>query len=266
MNYSKLQTLQHICKVSGLSRKGRKADLFQRILSAPVYPTNNVLSIDIGIKNFAYCLASRTEDAKVNIHEWAHEDLTSPTNGLGIQWIEDYHPQYLARLALQIYTTLTSRFHPSIILLEHQRYRSGAKTIPEWTLRVNVIEYMLHCLHINSQVHASPESNPSPSSLLSLAPQSVYSYVSALSDFVKLNSNTKTKLTRVRLLNDMLKLGKVSVVNDDALKTFELPVKFSSKKDDMTDAAMMAITWIEWQHKLRQYQDELRSYVELNSQ
>ncbi|EPX70809.1 cruciform cutting endonuclease Cce1 [Schizosaccharomyces octosporus yFS286] len=265
MDYSKLQTLQHICKVSGLSRKGRKADLLQRILSTPVYPTNNVISIDLGIKNFAYCLASRTEGAKVNIHEWAREDLTSPTNGLGIKWIEDYQPQYLARLAFQIYTTLTSRFRPSIILLEHQRYRSGIKTIPEWTLRVNAIEAMLHCLHVNSQSQDPSESNPSPLSLLSLAPRTVYSYVSALPEFVNLNSNTKTKATRVKLLNEMLNLGKVSVLNDDALKNFELPVKYSSKKDDMTDAAMMAITWIEWQHKLRQHQHELRSYLELKS-
>ncbi|EPY51973.1 cruciform cutting endonuclease Cce1 [Schizosaccharomyces cryophilus OY26] len=266
MNYSKLQTLQHICKVSGLSRKGRKADMLQRIMYAPSYPTDNVLSIDLGIKNFAYCLAGRTEDAKVNIYEWAHEDLTSPTNGLGIQWTENYHPQYLARLASQIYTTITSRFHPNVILLEQQRYRSGVKTIPEWTLRVNTIESMLHSLHYNSQVQVPPESESSSSILLSLAPKSVYSYVSTLPEFVNLNKATKTKSARVKFLTSMLKNGKVFVSNDDARKTFETPVKYSSKKDDMTDAAMMAITWIEWQHKLRQYKHEIRSYVERTSQ
>ncbi len=89
-------TLKALCASCGLSKTGTKALLVHRLRHAaqhfrPVPPSARILSIDLGIKNFAFSLLTPAKPSKTNpppstspltspvhLHAWHRLDLTLP--------------------------------------------------------------------------------------------------------------------------------------------------------------------------------------------
>ncbi|OCK81797.1 ribonuclease H-like protein, partial [Lepidopterella palustris CBS 459.81] len=132
-----------------------------------------ILSIDMGIKNLAFCVADVTLDLgpnqstggiEANFHTiaWRRIDVAHEIAEATAQSITEFsegslkpfnntmeaddpfHPRALARTAYILLARVLLPYEPDIILIERQRYRSGGgAAIQEWTVRVNMLEGML---------------------------------------------------------------------------------------------------------------------------
>ncbi|KXX82293.1 Cruciform cutting endonuclease 1, mitochondrial [Madurella mycetomatis] len=186
---SSLAELQALCCSCGLPKSGTKAVLSQRLRLAakqfqPVLPTARILSIDLGLKNFAFSLLTpaspspspsslitrppQSADAPlampVHLHAWHRLDLTSPTlftSTAKTTELDDpspppspnpaseeaFSPTALAALTLHLVKNHLLPLEPTHVLIERQRYRTGGgAAVFEWTLRVNTLEAMLHAV------------------------------------------------------------------------------------------------------------------------
>ncbi|KAF1353937.1 mitochondrial resolvase Ydc2 [Delphinella strobiligena] len=179
--------LKRLAFLTGVKSTGTKAELravLQNALekSRLPYPSARVLSVDMGVKNLAFCLLNvhRKQQtpgatpggnpgpesvAPVHLLDWKRLDLSSPTMrrtldeanhrlpGAGdipekdLEAIPEqaniYTPSQLSKVAYNLASELI-KYQPDIILIERQRFRSGgAPAIQEWTVRVNMLESML---------------------------------------------------------------------------------------------------------------------------
>ncbi|KAJ1338065.1 cruciform cutting endonuclease 1 [Microdochium nivale] len=157
--------LRLLLKACGLATTGNKADLVQRLdnaRSAWRHETSmpRVLSIDMGLRNFAFALISPVKVATsksprapagitdprqrgpklVHLHAWERRELV-PAHALPA----DFTPEKMSALALDLLQNHLLPLRPTHIILERQRARTlGGKGVLEWTLRVNMLEAMLH--------------------------------------------------------------------------------------------------------------------------
>jgi cruciform cutting endonuclease 1 len=128
-----------------------------------------VMSIDMGIKNLAFCDAEisylavdsaslpRRLDATMEILRWRKIDLIesgSPVNDesqddeeAAENAEEGENPYSLTNLSQTAYRLITDEVlsvRPDVILIEKQRWRSGGgSAVQQWTVRVNTLEAML---------------------------------------------------------------------------------------------------------------------------
>lgn len=173
----KLVELRRIANSIGSNSGGTKAVLSARILSdisrdvLALSPqghgrktntaSHRVLSIDMGIRNLAYCkmLLPAIGDAQTGlpipvIHEWARVAIAKPhnleathENGTNVAPKETFEPAIYAQHAYNLILKLLSSDVPTHILIERQRYRSmGGAAVQEWTVRVNMFEAMLYAV------------------------------------------------------------------------------------------------------------------------
>jgi cruciform cutting endonuclease 1 len=163
------KALQTLLTRIGSASSGIKATLherFQRDIQIPRLPTRSsnldsnaskkslrIMSIDMGIKNLAFCesIVSYPKKGSLNtnmkIMRWEKINLVPATNPPSKDTEEDEGPYSLSVLSKTAYrlikdTILTAK--PDIILIEKQRWRSGGgSAIQQWTVRVNTFEGML---------------------------------------------------------------------------------------------------------------------------
>ncbi|KAL1612284.1 hypothetical protein SLS60_000508 [Paraconiothyrium brasiliense] len=171
-----VRAMQVVLQSIGEATTGTKDVLQTRLLTKALYnkfphsllrdgvvKTPRILSIDMGIKNLAYCVAdverpTPTRDStNMNIRSWRRLNLSEAfrDNSLGgnqeslareaaLDGREDedlYTPQNLSRMAYWFLSKALSDWSPDIILIERQRWRSsGSPTIQQWTVRVNTLE------------------------------------------------------------------------------------------------------------------------------
>ena len=132
------------------------------------YEHYHVLSIDMGIRNLAYCrmLVPRrtTPSSKMipTVKEWLRIAVSTQPSPSISQASSDaeplatakeaFDPLTYSRLARSLIGTLltptSSSFGPvTHVLIERQRYRSmSSSSVQEWTLRVNMFEAMLYAV------------------------------------------------------------------------------------------------------------------------
>ena len=150
--------------------------------SQAVSRNERILSIDMGIKNLAFCLlepyprmsksdlssksAKKSEapadQKRFKIHAWQRLNILIPPSStsdpgtlpdLDRSTVSDtdpdkipantFTPSQLAPLAVRLAQTFLSH-NPSTIIIERQRFRSSrGSAVQEWTLRVNTLEAML---------------------------------------------------------------------------------------------------------------------------
>lgn len=171
------KALQALLSRIGSATSGTKSALLERFqrnlprVYSPARPAENaprkirVVSIDMGIKNLAFCDAevqlprqgSGARDAcaaTMHVLRWKKLDLAAPANttededtdaGAGTE--EDDGPFSPARLSKTAYALITEHVlsaAPDVVLIEKQRWRSGGgSAVQQWTLRVNTLEAML---------------------------------------------------------------------------------------------------------------------------
>ncbi|KAJ8059745.1 hypothetical protein OCU04_011389 [Sclerotinia nivalis] len=170
----KATALKQIAFKCGISTSGTKPVLTQRIqdeLPKITFPGSGpssanskplrILSIDMGIRNFSYCLLeiplpskSPKNKRKTNhsipiLQSWQKLSLlpqsppiTNPaTKG---KTRNEFTPAILSAAAYKLLRHTLLPLSPTHILIERQRFRSmGSKHILEWTIRVNMLESML---------------------------------------------------------------------------------------------------------------------------
>ena len=188
--------LKQCAFLMGLASSGSKTELASSIQdqlnrSTPQLEGRRVVSVDMGIRNLAFCLLEvghsnkslqGTPSTPTNVHVkvWRKIDLLQQC----LSHTEDRHvvtedpdtkvqpksdaaiasdaftPCNLAKIAYSVTDHLLS-YKPDIILIERQRFRSGgASAIQEWTVRVNMLESMLWaCLHTLTQKEATNQRN-----------------------------------------------------------------------------------------------------------
>lgn len=185
----KANQLKQLLGFIGCPRTGSKSDLVSRLRHHQQLPRiryrdgrARILSIDMGIRNLAFCvseLQQRERDgsrfaARMNVIDWKRLDLSkTPTVLPGIEDAgshvqqeysetndpllspvapapsymvpgEAFTPDHLAPMAYKLLKEKLLIYEPHIILIERQRYRSGGgSAVLEWTLRVNMLEGML---------------------------------------------------------------------------------------------------------------------------
>ena len=119
----------------------------------------DILSIDMGIKNLAYCRLNLPKKeanlSKPTITDWARVDITSfndHTNAdvqssATAEAKASFEPDVYAAHAYTLLSRIFSSGSPTHVLVERQRFRSGGgSAVQEWTLRVNMFEAMLYAV------------------------------------------------------------------------------------------------------------------------
>lgn len=177
-----MRAMQDVLQRIGEATTGTKDVVQNRLLNKVVYnkmpvfsntlsgdnrtKTSRILSIDMGIKNLAYCVAD-VETAtpiggitNMDFRSWRRLDLSEAyreyslgddQKGLAreaaLEGREDedlYTPQSLSRMAYWFLRTMISDWNPDVVLIERQRWRSsGSPTIQQWTVRVNTLEAIM---------------------------------------------------------------------------------------------------------------------------
>jgi cruciform cutting endonuclease 1 len=170
----KLAHLKSLAFQCGISSSGTKTILTNRLINeiSPILPSKSsgkspptrILSIDMGIRNLAYCLLdlpvdynspSKSGSQLPSIAEWRRIAVSSaPLPELSADGLtvvpaakELFDPPTLSTIAYKLLRHQLLTYNPTHILIERQRFRSmGSPHILEWTVRVNMFESMLYAI------------------------------------------------------------------------------------------------------------------------
>ncbi|KAL5428501.1 hypothetical protein PMIN07_007494 [Paraphaeosphaeria minitans] len=174
------EVLQRIGEASTGTKEVVQNRLLTRVVSRKIPQTNRprdgeerktsrILSIDMGIKNLAYCVAdvekptSTLDTTNMNFLTWSRLDLGEAFREHDMSFLGDgvktlakkaelegrgdedlYTPENLSRMGHWFLCKVLDDWNPDIILIERQRWRSaGSPTIQQWTVRVNTLEAAL---------------------------------------------------------------------------------------------------------------------------
>ena len=176
-----LKTLAFRC---GIQVSGTKAALIQRIQNEAQIEASReaaaskrkrtprqamrIVSIDMGIRNLAYCVLSVPEGhGKPTIEAWKRLAISSAPVAPSLSKAElkvagartkeavqavkevekeSFEPKVMSKSAYQFSRKLLE-YQPTHVLIERQRFRSmGSSHILEWTVRVNMLESMLYAV------------------------------------------------------------------------------------------------------------------------
>ena len=148
----------------------------KRTLNLDKSQRTRILSIDMGIRNLAYCCLVLPHTGRQNttgvekpmVQNWtrlaisedptksgqSRDDLLPEANGplaeLGSKASspkEAFDPATYSQHAYDLVTTLVEGLKPTHVLIERQRFRSmGGSAVLEWTLRVNMFEAMIYAV------------------------------------------------------------------------------------------------------------------------
>ncbi|KAF2467004.1 ribonuclease H-like protein [Lindgomyces ingoldianus] len=194
-----VKALQFLLTQIGSATTGRKDVLLSRLeqnLKSSRFPSafkaresTRILSIDMGIKNLAFCVAdvkakipgSKAAEAQnvfgmdMSIIEWRRLDVAeevarsqyravSETGagfaGENVEAADPYTPAALSHTAYKLLKNTLLPYNPDLLLIERQRWRSGGgSAVQQWTVRVNTLEGMLWAI-----LTALREETPSQSS------------------------------------------------------------------------------------------------------
>ncbi|GAM82927.1 hypothetical protein ANO11243_009130 [Dothideomycetidae sp. 11243] len=164
--------LKHLCTNLGISAGPKKSTTAAALVAAlGQYARHTeqprIKSVDMGVKNLAYCMLRprerATDGAQFRVYDWRRinvltgesttaqaevDDEKITTDGDGAEEAPAltnlYSPANLAPVAARLAGRLASDMDPSHIVIERQRFRSmGGSSVQEWTLRVNSLEAML---------------------------------------------------------------------------------------------------------------------------
>jgi cruciform cutting endonuclease 1 len=167
LNTLKNPVLQNLALHCGTPVGGTKDGLVQGIqdgLNGISPRPFKLISIDMGIRNLAYCCISAQGTGSLQISAWQRLDLAGKTHvdlasseataaGIESEWTgppqnneaKSFDPLPTSSRAYDLITKITTQHKPTNLIIERQRFRSGgAAAVTEWTLRVGTFEYALH--------------------------------------------------------------------------------------------------------------------------
>jgi len=237
--------LREISSRCGVSISGTKSLLCDRIVSSletvpPILP-KSLLSIDMGVRNFAMCLLVPTTKG-ISVKKWQRIEIVEKDAPSTI-----FEPLQLSGLAYQICKKLVS-MRPEYVLIERQRHRSGgASAILEWTLRVNTFEAMIHAI-----LHTLVQESKWSGSIESVHPKRVSDYW--IRNRAEKLTSRELKVQKIGIVSEMVNKRSSKIHFEGcAQETVQVFVgRPKGKVDDIADSFLQGITWIRWQQaKLR---------------
>ncbi|KAL8685022.1 MAG: hypothetical protein Q9218_008015 [Villophora microphyllina] len=307
----KAKQLEAIARATGINSSGTKAALISNLeeelpptrnddnSSAPPFKKGsskrkhndyNILSIDPGIRNFAYChlslptswlqsTQSQTPNTKVSnksltptLKSWSRHDISASNSPSALdpkQKIGSFDPQTYARYSYDLLTRTLLPLRPTHILIERQRYRSlGGSAVQEWTLRVNMFEAMLY-----STLFTLKQQDVWEGEVVPINPSKIGKFWlrGDGDDGGALRSEKKTKARKMEVVRDMVgngwgvQLPEGSGDSDDkeenteaktrkkktGLLTKSGDLRKGGKFDDLADCLLQGLAWCRWQENRR---------------
>lgn len=259
------------------------------------FATHRILSIDVGIRNLAFCsiiTPSIIENFDLIYHKpfiidgWNKLSIgLEKTNNKIIE--ETYKPTDYSFLAYQLTKSLLKNFKPQTVLIERQRYRTQAKNIvQEWIIKVNMFENMLHAIF--RCFKEEKIWNNSEVDILSIDPAKVASFWHEKNNILlnkfpinydlSINSNKKSynvpktstlksKKRKIEIVDSWLKTDSIL----DFKNTQITPRDFISRKkennrlkiDDLADSLLQGISWILWERNKWILKEKLQHNISL---
>ncbi|MCJ1481619.1 hypothetical protein MMC06_001778 [Schaereria dolodes] len=303
----KASQLKAIAVATGVNSGGTKSILNTRLLTElqqenhrlAVYKPHHedgqhgIISIDMGIRNLAYCRIALLENKSQNldlalpvVEAWdriaVSRKVVSGNSKLGVPEIkETFDPlTYSCHAHNFISSLLKSGPHPNHILIERQRFRSmGGSAVQEWTLRVNMFEAMLYAV-----LKTMKEQGVWKGQVWPVAPNKVAKFWLSNEDGNgKSKSESKSKgnkgqkielvktwlenKTSIDLQGGAKKMGAAYLANARGGKRTPGPRTLRleedvdhftedsiGKLDDLADCLLQGVAWIEWEtNKKRLY-------------
>lgn len=262
MNKLKLANIQRLSLNCGLAKSGTKKELISGISRGVdecklAAKPKRLLSVDMGVRNLALCqlnLESNSHPSSTAplVERWSILELDRDGGGLPFE-----QPNF-AKLAVQ----LVKQFELDecdTIVIEKQRLRSnGLRNVPEWVARVNLMEAMVHAIlqnYLDLSMHHYDVFSVNPSRVMNYWVRG--SPLDSKQESKKLNPNARyrhTKNSKVELVNGWLESTTTHNVPfklaDNFVQSFEDPRY--KKKDDMADALLQGLAWIQWQENIEQ--------------
>ncbi|KAL9099624.1 MAG: hypothetical protein Q9163_004899 [Psora crenata] len=246
----------------------------------------NVISIDMGIRNLAYCrfhipkVVTRTiQPVKPSILEWNRVNVSLPTafstaNGSDKPQPPDKAeesfdpPTYAAHAYTLLQSLLRSSPHtakPTHILIERQRYRSmSGSGVQEWTLRVNMFEAMLYAVLETLRREGKWEGN-----VVGINPGRVQRFwlgegglasESPPKRITKVKRSVRNKMLKIQLVGKWLEAMDMFDLDGEAKTMGERYVKKTEERegqgklgklDDLADCLLQGMAWLRWEENRR---------------
>lgn len=237
-----------------------------------------ILSIDMGVKNLAFCVAdasmqsragqsgksesdseARQVEAKMHTIAWRRVDVMheiAEANARHQLQIGDhsvapepnlegsFHPRVLARAAHALLTRVLLPYKPDIILIERQRYRSGGgAAIQEWTVRVNMLESMLWA--VLEAIKGHTWNLPSPSNTEDAGQPQVFDVSPARVGTFWIDSlDEEHDARRSAASIQAFKLGPKGEVSENACESIATARKMSAAKVRKKDKIQLVRSWL----------------------
>ena len=196
-----------------------------------------ILSIDMGIRNLAYCCLvlphirrwSAPDIGKPVLQHWNRVAITEEaTKSKRVKSLvsnkaiskeqrsdkvttshpkEAFDPATYSQYAYDLVTTLLRELEPTHILIERQRFRSmGGSAVQEWTLRVNMFEAMVYAI-----LKTFAESGVWQGTVYPIAPSKVSNFwitnKQGTSNEGQISKSAKTKTAKIDLVTEWLEDG-----------------------------------------------------------
>ena len=296
----RLKELKHLSAQLGLNVTGNKAALRAQILSlslpAPQQQQQQqdsrgkrILSIDMGIRNMAYCVLDLPADAPQRpiVRHWTRQAVplysapprpepSGKTTAATVAAPTAMGLPQLAAAAHALAHGLMAAHAPDHVLIERQRWRSASsKGVLEWTIRVNTLEAMLHAVLYTLRLQGH---GPDGWTCESVDPGRVWSAVASAGGGHGGEGRVTSgmvKTLKKRVVRQWLREGNVIDLADgppgssggsvlDAQELMLLSDGQSGAKrngqrltaadrkvDDLADCLMQAVVWLRWQQNRR---------------
>ncbi|KAH3663458.1 hypothetical protein WICMUC_005984 [Wickerhamomyces mucosus] len=243
----------------------------------------NILSIDLGLKNFAYTRIQLDKNLPFNkpiiIKEWNKLDINAITN---ISDYKQFDPKIYSKVCYDLVENVLFNKEydrPDIILIERQRARTlGSIEISEWVLKINMFESMLYGVLYSKLMNETPLLI---NNLISTNPQKMGGYFKPDIDRKLLKDSKTLRIILVeKWLKDMLN-EKIVVQPKFLFDPIQFPQLINNKKiinrgkwinelilgsnriqynskdnkkkfdnmkgDDLCDSLLHSLAWIDWE-------------------
>ncbi|KAI5845420.1 mitochondrial resolvase Ydc2 [Tricharina praecox] len=259
----RLPSLRRLSCLVGLNMSGAKPALIDALTAVHPTPTppTRILSIDMGIRNLAYCVLDLNTLPLPKLTTWTRIVLPLSVDSLGAS----INLPAFAAATHTLATELLRDHAPSHILIERQRWRSqGGPGVQEWTIRVNTVEAMLHTSLLEQRLAGNWDGHVEsvdPGRVARLwVPQKERTTAAAV------------KTLKKEVVKEWLRKEDVVMMGDNGPEmTAELlllagtrrPEKLSGERvtaaekkvDDLADCLLQAVAWLRWQEGRRRLQE-----------
>ena len=277
-----MKTIQALLQQIGAASSGSK-DVLQSRLFQEVHfdsvehrqqsrpKSSRILSIDMGIKNLAFCVADVSystpkENTIMDVLSWRRLDLTDDSLKASVKGdmqknlvneakgkeTDPFAPEFLSQTAYWLLSRNLLLYQPDVILIERQRWRSSSSSaIQQWTVRVNSLEAMLWAILTALRAEANLPDTPKSVaqrknfSIYAVDPKRVGTYWLDDESPATESSSKKTKIAEKEQLDEEVDEDESALSDDSPRRPTTTPTKKLSRgKAEKKAKIQLLRTWL----------------------